>query len=73
MPVPNGNLFDTASAYGMLQQLDGGQAACAINGPSETERGEAGTTTHGNVLNFGGVGARGAKVSFQYLLVVQHP
>jgi thrombospondin type 3 repeat protein len=64
-----GNLFDTAGAYRVLEQLDGATAKCALQATAASDAVQ--TMTGGLALTSAGLVAHGAKTRFQYLLVVQ--
>ncbi|HEU0034485.1 MAG TPA: hypothetical protein VFQ53_27870 [Kofleriaceae bacterium] len=66
---PFTNLFDSASLYRVAMQLDAADAACAMIADAET--GAVQATTNGEIMNGGGLVAKGATARFQYLLVVQ--
>ncbi len=63
------NLFDSASLYRVVIQLDLAQAACAM--VADAELGAVQAMTPGEAMTEAGVVARGAIARFDYLLVVQ--
>jgi hypothetical protein len=63
------NLFDPASLYRVVEQLDGGTANCAMVANSDS--GAITTMISGNPMSSAGVFARGATARFAYILVVQ--
>lgn len=65
------NLFDPANAYGIVEQLQGVNVACAIAGPTTASRGAVTTMSNGNPPTQAGLFARGATIRFAYLLVVE--
>lgn len=64
------DLFDPANVYGLLGQIEGGDANCAYNSAKYNDAVGAGTT--GETTNKAGVFATNAVVRFSYLLVVGH-
>lgn len=67
---PVTNVFNSASQYRLLQQLDGATATCALAGDSDANSGAIQLTTDGNTPNQIILYARGATVRFSYILVV---
>lgn len=63
------NLFDSAAAYRVVEQLEGATVNCAL--VANATSGAIQAPTAGNVLTSAGLFARGATARFQYLLVVQ--
>ncbi len=63
------NLFDPASLYRVVIQLDLAQAACAM--VADAEVGAVQATSEGEAMTEAGLVTRGATARFQYLLVVQ--
>lgn len=63
------NLFDPASRYGLLEQIDGGKANCAVTSTKDNNAVSSDTT--GESMNEVGLYARSATARFAYVLVVQ--
>jgi len=64
------NLFDPASRYGLLEQIDGGKANCAVTSTKDNNAVSSDTT--GESMNEIGLLARSATARFAYVLVVAH-
>lgn len=66
----NSDLFDPTARYGLLEQIDVGNANCAYS--STRYQDAIGGDTNGESMNKAGVYVSGATAGFNYLLVVQH-
>lgn len=64
------NLFDTTARYGVLGQIDGGNANCVYN--STRFQSAIGAATNGEAMNRAGLMVKGASASFNFFLIVQH-
>jgi hypothetical protein len=67
---PATNVFNPATQYRLLEQLDGATATCALAGDSEANSGAIQGPTDGNTPNQISIYARGATVRFSYILIV---
>jgi hypothetical protein len=67
---PVTNVFNSASRYRLLQQLDGATAFCALAGDGEANSGAIQLTTDGSTPSQVVLYARGATVRFSYILVI---
>jgi hypothetical protein len=65
---PQNNLFDSASLYRVLAQLDGGTANCALI--ADKENGAISGSASGNAMSEVGLSVRGATARFAYILAV---
>jgi hypothetical protein len=62
------NLFNPASLYRVVEQIDGANANCALI--ADNENGAVQTAASGDAMTAAGVFARGATARFSYILVV---
>ena len=67
--TPAMNLFDPASRYGLLEQIDGGKANCVVTSAKDNNAVSSDTT--GESMNAVGLYARSATARFAYVLVVE--
>lgn len=66
--APAMNLFDPASRYGLIEQIDGGKANCVVT--STKDNNAIGIDTTGEQMNKVGLYARSATARFAFVLVV---